>query len=115
LARVDATLPDQTAFQADLKRVLRLAETDATEELPLDQRISLAVVLTHARERDRAKGQVQRCWSDATVPEIQKLSTGLLYRWLVMTKGYRVAPEDPVSLEKARSLLPPSLRAKVGG
>ena len=81
--------------------------------LPWDRRVSLAVVLARAKERDLALAQVQRCLKDIDEPKLRMLSTGELYRLQVLAKAFGLTFADPHLHQLALDLLPADMRARL--
>jgi hypothetical protein len=113
IARIHASRGDAPAFDTAMQRLTLFLEAGQSEELPWDQRVSLAVVLAHGRKRELAKREVESLWSTASSSEIKALPSGALYRLLLMTKGYGIQPADAELRNLALGVLPPALRQRI--
>ena len=81
-------------------------------QLPWDRRVSLAIVLAQAKRMDLARVQVQRCLEKVDAVKLRSLSTGSLYRLLVLGKAFSLKIADPQLQTLALDLLPPDLRQR---
>lgn len=81
--------------------------------LQWDRRVSLAVVLAQAKERDLALAQVQHCLKDIDEAKIRMLSTGELYRLQVLAKAFGLPFADPHLHQLALGLLPADMRSRL--
>jgi hypothetical protein len=80
--------------------------------LPLDRRAGLAVLLARNRQTDLAPEQT-RAWVDQlSETELRSLSTGSLYRLLVLISGFGLRIDQPRMPDLARNLLPQDLRGR---
>jgi hypothetical protein len=81
--------------------------------LPVDRRVSLAVVLAREGKLDASKAQLQRCLSSLQATTLRSLSTASLYHLHVLAKAFELQITDPALRELALSLLPRELRQQL--
>jgi hypothetical protein len=87
-------------------------KSGAYPRLPLDRRVGLAVLLARNRQTDLARDQTRACIDQLNENELRSLSTGSLYRLLVLIRGFGLRIEQPPMLDLARNLLPQDLRGR---
>ena len=75
--------------------------------------IGLAVVFARAKQSEAARKQVEKCFAGADEPRLRSLSTGALYRLLVLGRAYQINFTDPKLHELALSLVPSDMRARL--
>ncbi|AOS43564.1 hypothetical protein Verru16b_00611 [Lacunisphaera limnophila] len=112
-AHVAMARRDGAAVNAALARILPQLTAGADRWLPWDQRVSLAVVLATGGHADLARGQVQRCLTDADETRLRSASTGALYRLVVLARRFGLSFPDPRLRATALELLPPETRAQL--
>lgn len=112
-AQVDYVRDDQESFKRTLESIQRRIASGSDRAMAWDRRVSLAVVLAEAKLTELARERVKRCVTEATEPRIRSLTTGQLYRLLVLARAYGCEFTEPALTELALSLVPDEVRAKV--
>jgi hypothetical protein len=103
-----------TADFADVVELLKRRLTGGADRvLPLDRRVSLAIVLALGKNADLARGQVQRCLAELDEPKLRSLTTLSLYRLQVLARAYGLAIANPRLHQLALDLLPFDLRSRL--
>jgi len=74
--------------------------------------VGLAVQLARNRQTYLVRERTRACIDQLNETELRSLSTGTLYRLLVLIKGFGLRIDQPPMLELARNLLPQDLRGK---
>lgn len=111
-AEVELARGDEAEFARSLKVLQsRLAARNAPP-LPWDLRVGLSVLLAKAKQPKLAREQVATCLKNADEKKIRGLSTGALYRLLVLSRGFEV-PVEARLRELALDLLPVDLRERL--
>jgi hypothetical protein len=111
-AEVELARQDNAGVERSLKFIeARLAGRNAPV-LPWDVRVGLAVVLAKTKQTALAAQQVKLCVDTADEKKVRALSTGALYRLLVLTRGFDL-PLDPQIRQQAITLLPADLRERL--
>jgi hypothetical protein len=95
-----------------LKLVIPRIKSGASPRLPLDRRVGLAVLLARNKQKHLARDQTRACIDQLNESELRSLSTGSLYRLLVLIKGFGSRIDRPPMLDLARNLLPRDLRSR---
>ena len=112
-AQVELARNDATAFGALVDQLRARLTGNADRRLAWDRRVGLAVVFARAKQSDLARKQVQRCFADADEGRLRSLSTGSLYRLLVLGRAYESSFGEAKLRELALSLLPAEMRARL--
>jgi len=112
-AQVEIARNDEVDLAASVKVLLARIKARGDVALPWDRRIALAVVLARAKETDLSREQVRRCLAAVDEPKLRSLSTGSLYRLLVLTRAYGLSLADPKLHALSLSLLPDDMRSRV--
>jgi hypothetical protein len=112
IAQVEKARGDEPAFQQAFDSLVANLTAGSGRFLPWNRRINLAVILTLGGRKDLAQPQVERCWKEITATRLQSLTTGELYRLLVLAKSYRLQFSDPELQALTQRLLPPELRER---
>jgi hypothetical protein len=81
--------------------------------MPLDRRVSLAVILALGRRPDLARGQVQLCLEQLDESSLRFLSVDALYHFEVLARSYGLRIADPNLDALAWRLLPEELRERL--
>jgi hypothetical protein len=85
----------------------------ADRALPWDRRVSLAVVLAQGKQTDLAREQVRRCLADLNEMRLRSISTGSLYRLLLLAKAFGFEISDLSLRNLALDLLPADSRSRL--
>jgi hypothetical protein len=112
-AQVELARNDLDAFSHTVDQLKSRLAGRNDRNLPWDRRVSLAVVLARAKQRDLALAQVQRCLKDIDEPKLRSLSTGELYRLQVLVKAFGLTMADPQLRQLALDLLPSDMRNRL--
>jgi hypothetical protein len=112
-AQVEIARGDDEALANSLKVLQTRLASKADRSLPWDRRVSLSIVLARGKHADLAREQVRRCLAELDEPKLRSLTTGSLYRLMVLSKGLGVPVPDPQLRELALELLPAESRAKL--
>lgn len=113
LVQVETARGDPTAATATFTKLLPFVSRSVHRSMPLDRRVSLAVVLAQQKRTELAKEQMVRCLADLDEARLRSLTTVSLYRFELLCKLYGLHIPDPRLEELARSLLRPELRARL--
>ncbi len=115
VARADVALAlgEEATKDEALKIILPKLKSGADKFLPMDRRVSLAVVLARTKQMDLAKVQVQRCLQEADEAKLRSLSTGELYRLLVLGKKFNLTMTDARLETFARGLVSADARSRL--
>lgn len=113
IAQVEASRGDAAASTAVFNRLSPYIARGSRRALPVDRRLSLAILLAQQKRADLAKEQVERCLADLDAARLRSLTTVSLYRLHLLMKRYELTIADPQLRELARSLLRPELRARL--
>lgn len=113
LAHVAKAGGDADGFASALNTLLASLDGGFDRGLAWDRRVSLAVVLTLGERNDLAREQLQRCFEKLDAARIRSLTTGSLFRLLVLGKAFATPIADPELNALARQLLPAELRARL--
>jgi hypothetical protein len=92
--------------------VSRLARK-ADRSMLWDRRVSLAIVLARGKQIELSQKQIRQCLSELDESKLRGLTTGSLYRLLVLTKAFGLEIADPRLRELATSLIPVELREQI--
>ncbi|HEY4300785.1 MAG TPA: hypothetical protein VGM73_07930 [Candidatus Didemnitutus sp.] len=111
LFEVELAAQDEVASAQTLESLLARLDRKADRNMPWDRRVSLALALAHARRIDAARAQVRRCLEGIDEAKLRFLSTGSLYRLLVLGKAFGLPIADEHLRAIALRLLPVDLRA----
>jgi hypothetical protein len=112
-AQIELARDQQDEFSHSIEQLKSRLKGRNDRNLPWDRRVSLAVVLARAKERDLALAQVQRCLKDIDEPKLRLLSTGELYRLQVLAKAFGLPFADPHLHQLALDLLPADMRERL--
>jgi hypothetical protein len=78
-----------------------------------DRRVSLAIVLARGKQIELSQKQIRQCLSELDESKLRGLTTGSLYRLLVLTKAFGLEIADPRLHDLAMSLIPVELREQI--
>jgi hypothetical protein len=109
-AQVAAGANDVAGFGEALKPLLPTIERGDDEGLPWDRRVSLAIVLAQAKRPELARKQLAQCLDEMDETLLRSLSTGSLYRLLMLMQRLDLALSDVELRELAHQLLPMEMR-----
>jgi len=112
-AQVEIARGDDAGLAGSLKVLLPRIKAGGDRVLPWDRRVALAVVLAQVKEADLAREQVRRCIAAMDDAKLRSLSTGPLYRLLVLARAFGFSIRDPKLHDLALSLLPDDMRARL--
>ena len=112
-AQVELARNQQDEFSHSIEQLKSRLKGRNDRNLAWDRRVSLAVVLARAKERDLALAQVQHCLKDIDEPKLRMLSTGELYRLQVLAKAFGLVFANPHLHQLALDLLPADMRARL--
>jgi hypothetical protein len=112
-AQIEIARNDMDAFARLVEQLKPRLTGRGDRGLPWDRRVSLAVVLARAKEKDLAKAQVQRCLAEMDEAKLRSLSTGALYRLQVLVKAFGLTLADPQLHQLALDLLPADMQSRV--
>jgi hypothetical protein len=112
-AQVDLARNDRAGFDRTLESLKRRLTAGADRGLPWDRRASLAVVLARAKQSEPAREQVRRCLAEVDEAKLRSLTTGSLYRLLVLGKAFGLTIADQRLHDLALELLPSDLRSRL--
>src|SRR6185503_8789694 len=87
-AQVEIARGDDAGLAGSLKVLLPRIKAGGDRVLPWDRRVALAVVLAQVKEADLAREQVRRCIAAMDDAKLRSLSTGPLYRLLVLARAF---------------------------
>jgi hypothetical protein len=108
LAYVQGKSSEASAFAATVDRIL--ADQPPARDLPLEDRIRLATVLTAGGRADFARDQLEQCLAELDERGLRRLTTGTLRDLLILAERLAVPIPDPRLRRLAVELLPPSMR-----
>jgi hypothetical protein len=109
-AQVENALNDTNGFAHTVGLIVLRLSNGADRILPLDRRVSLAVVLALGQHMDLAEAQVRECMNEIDEEKLRSLSAGSLYHLEVLSKSTGLGIGDPRLRELALDLLPQFLR-----
>lgn len=115
VARVEAAAAtrDQKAANDAFKVLQNQLAAGAAQSLPWDRRVSLAIVLTEAKQHDQARAQLEQCLAEMDEPRLRSLTTVTLYRCQLLIKAFGLTIPDQRLQALSQSLLPPEMRGKL--
>jgi hypothetical protein len=111
-AEVATATGNEEAAAGALKLIIPRIKSGAYPRLPLDRRVGLAVLLARNRQTDLAREQTRACVDQLNETALRSLSTGSLYRLLVLIRGFGLRIDQPPMLDLARNLRPRDLRGR---
>jgi hypothetical protein len=111
-AEVEWASGDEAGFAKSLKQLQSRLAARTAPILPWDLRVGLAVVLAKAKQPKLSHEQVSACLAGVEERKLRALSTGALYRLLVLSRGYDIT-FDPKLHQLALDLLPSDLRDRL--
>ncbi len=114
-AQVEYGRGELDAFGRTVELLRPRLASGADRRLPWDRRLALAVVLYQAKLKDLARERLQHCVEEADEAKVRSLSTGAIYRLLVLARAYELSFREPKVGELALNLLPPEARSRLGG
>jgi hypothetical protein len=112
-ALVEIDHADTATFGQTFDSLMARLNAKRDRFLPWDRRVSLAVILARKQRADLAREQIGRCVADVDEARLRSLTTGSLYRFLVLSKAYNLPIADPQLHALALSLLPPEARERI--
>ena len=99
---------------ADVLKTLTPKLTGSADRgLPWERRVGLSVVLAQGGQMDLAREQARRCLADLNETQLRLVSTGSLYRLLLLAKKFGLEVADPRLRDQARDLLPVDWRNRL--
>jgi len=112
-AQVEFARGESAAFERTIALLKPRLASKADRTLPWDRRLSLAVVLTQAKLKELARDRVQHCIAEVDEAKLRSLSTGGIYRLLVLSRAYEAPIADDRLRALALSLLPADMRERL--
>jgi hypothetical protein len=112
-AQVEMAQGNADAFSRSVESLLPRLSGEGERALPLDRRVSLAVVLAQGHHLDRAREEVQRCMAELDEERLKSLTTDSLYHLQVLGRVVGMEIPDPRMRQLALDLLPPDVRSKL--
>jgi len=100
-------------FAHTVETIIARLGTPGERSLPLDRRVSLAVVLAQAHHLDLARMELGKCISGISDENLRSLSMGSLYHLQVLTRALKMEIADPKLRQLALDLLPPDIESKL--
>jgi hypothetical protein len=76
------------------------------------RRVGLAVLLARNKQTDLAREQTRACIGQLNETELRSLSTGYVYRLLLLIRRPGLGIDQPQMLDLAGNLLPQDLRGR---
>jgi len=112
VANIDQALGDANAGES-LAAVIPYLSRRAARRLPLDRRVTLAVVLFRGQERQLAKEQIEACMELVDADTLRTLTPNAVASLLALANAMDVSfPENSIK-EEALSLVPVALRERL--
>ena len=111
-AEVELARGDEAGFAVSLKLLQSRLATKNAPALPWDLRVSLGVVLAKAKQTTLARDQLRLCLESADEKKLRALTTGSLYRLIVLGRAFDLT-FDPKLRASALELLPNDLRERL--
>ena len=112
-AQVAAATNDVAGFGESLTALTPTLERGDDDGLLWDRRTSLAVVLAQAKRPELARKQLERCLEEADEALLRSLSTGSLYRLLILMKRLNLDLPDTELRDLVPQLLPVEMRDRL--
>lgn len=113
-AEVELARGDTVAFDRSLEQLKGKTKlTGRAGALLWERRVALAVVLARGKQMELAREQVRRCLAEADQTQLRELTTGSLYRLLVLSRAFNLTLPDPKLRDFALELLPEEMRARL--
>lgn len=112
-AQVEMAQGDSEGFAHSVEALLPRLTGETERTLPLDRRVSLAIVLAQGHHLDRARLEVQRCFADLDEEKLKALTTTSLYHLQVLAGALGEEMRDPKMRQLALDLLPPDVRSRL--
>jgi hypothetical protein len=104
---------DAAGFAQTVDTIVARLANGADRFLAWDRRVSVAVTLAEGHRLDLAREQTQRCLADLTGKRLRTLSSGALFRLLVLSEEFKIPIADPGLRGVALDLLPRELRGRL--
>ncbi|HEU5079092.1 MAG TPA: hypothetical protein VFT72_07755 [Opitutaceae bacterium] len=112
LAELEKAKRDEVAFRRSIDSLAGNLSAGADRFLPWQRRINLAAVLAIGGRNDLAQTQAERAWKEMNETRLRSLTTGELYRLMILGKTYKLQFADPNLHALARRLLPAEVRER---
>lgn len=112
-AQLEAALRDPKAFSDSLDTIVRRIRARSDRLLPLDRRLSLAVVLARGQRMDLARTQVERCLEQLDERRLRFLTTHQQFHLLFLAHTLNLPFTDPRLHQLALDLIPAESRAQL--
>lgn len=113
LAHIEAGRGDAAGFGEALNSIIATVGAGGDRSLAWERRVSLAAVLAQGKRPDLAREQVRRCLAEANDARVRTLSSGSLFRLLLLGKKFGLEISDQRLRELTLSLLPPASRQRL--
>ncbi len=111
-AEVELARGDEAGFAVSLKLLQSRLATKNAPALPWDLRVGLGVVLAKAKQTTLAREQLRLCVESADEKKLRALTTGSLYRLIVLTRAFDLTFEPKLRV-LALDLLPSEWRERL--
>lgn len=111
-AEVEYASGDADLFAGSVAQIIRRIGSNADRDLAWDQRLGLCVVLVQGHHSDLALPRLRECLANVDEGKLRSLSTTLLYRLQLMSKGFGLGISDPRLRSLSLELLPADLRSR---
>lgn len=113
LAQVAKAQGDEATFAKTLTSIIASLNNGLDRTMPLDRRVSLAVVLAIGNHPDLARKQIERCLKDLDESHLRSLTNASVFKVSVLAKTYDVPFPDERLHALAVQLVPPELRSRL--
>ena len=111
-AEVDLARGDEVGFATSLKLLQSRLAGKTAPILPWDLRVGLGVLLAKAKQPALAREQLRLCLESADDKKLRALTTGSLYRLMVLSRAFDLTVE-PKLRAVALDLLPSDFRERL--
>jgi hypothetical protein len=112
-ARVALARGEGRVLSRVLPALLPAVADGKDEDLPWERRVSLAIVLAHAKRPDLVRTQLKFCLAEADRERLRALGPVTLYQFLTLAAANHVEFTDPALHQFALGLLPEEFRAQL--
>jgi len=113
IARVDFARKDQAHLAESLEKLIPYLSRVSARHLPVDRRISLAVLLLRTQHRDLAQEQLTACLKQLDANTLRTLTPGTVKDLLVLCRVLNISFPDEKLKPVALGLVPPAARARL--
>lgn len=113
LAQLDAARGDAAAFKTGLEKLVASVAAGADRSLAWERRVNLAAVLAQGNRLDLAHEQTRRCLAEIDETRARTLTTGSLFRLLLLGKKFGLEIADARTRESVHRLLSPEATSRL--